>query len=43
MQCLLRQGPAGALAILAFISLLITGSAALGVAAAMVARVIFAA
>lgn len=43
MHFLLRQGPAGALAILALISLLVTASAALGVAAAMVARAIFAA
>lgn len=41
MQFLLRQGPAGALVILAMITALLTASAALGVAAAMVARSMF--
>lgn len=41
MQFLLRQGPAGALAILLLISTLVTASAVLGVAAAMVARNMF--
>jgi len=41
MQFLLRQGPAGALAILVLITALVITSAALGLAAAMVARSMF--
>lgn len=43
MKALLIRGPAGALVILVLITALVTASAALGVAAAMVARAIFAA
>lgn len=41
MHRLLIRGPAGALVILALITALVTASAALGVAAAMLARTMF--